>query len=141
MLYPIINSIQWCELEHAYGSASDAPRYLNNLCSSDENEIDEAVDHFLLSSACHQYTTYSCTPWVVRCVIKILNLSYFEIEQTSGIFDFLRACTHSARNKTDLKKEILNGVECYKKYADHRDVNVVKNVKLLLEFCAEVNEN
>lgn len=137
MELPIVSSIQWDKLEHAYGKATDAPKYLNDLRSSDENELDEAVDHFLLSSACHQYTTYSCTPSVVKCVVATLSFSYFEIEQTSGIFDFLKACTNSARNKGDLKREILNGIECYRKYANHKDVRVVENVKMLLEFCME----
>ena len=133
-----INSIVWGELEHAYGSAQDSPHHLMNLIKGDEDEIDEAVFGFLHSSACHQYSTYSSTPFIVRSVVSILNLKYFEIEQTSEILGFIHACTHSAKEKIELRKEIINGSECFKKYLKHSDPKVVKNAKELITFC-EIN--
>jgi len=132
-----INSIPWHELQHAYGTAEDSPKYLIDLLNGNKDLIDEAIYGFLHSSACHQYSTYSCTPYVVRCVVFILESKYFEIEQTCEILGFLNACTHSARVNPELRKEIIQGAECFKKYLKHSDPKVIKNIQKLLVFCNE----
>jgi len=134
-----IDSIPWSSLEHAYGSAVDAPKYLHDLVNGNEDEIDEAVYGFLHSSACHQYTTYSSTPYVVRFVIAFLNSRLLLIEQTSEILGFVHACTFSARDNGLLKNEIIQGSECFKKYLKHSNSKVVENAKKLLEFCETYN--
>jgi hypothetical protein len=134
-----IDSVPWSSLEHAYGSAGDAPKYLNDLAHGNDDEIDEAVNGFLHSSACHQYTTYSSTPYVVRCVIDLLNSRLLDIEQTSEILGFVQACTFSARDKEPLRVEIMKGSECFKKYLKHSDSKVTETANKLLEFCGEFN--
>ncbi|MFQ3226626.1 MAG: hypothetical protein ACI8RW_000002 [Porticoccaceae bacterium] len=134
---PTIDSIPWSSLEHAYGSAADASKYLHDLAHGNEDEIDEAVYGFLHSSACHQYTTYSSTPYVVRYVINLLSSDLLLIEQTSEILGFIYACTFSAKDKELLKSEIVNGSACFKKYLKHSDPKVVENAKKLLVFCGE----
>ena len=134
---PAIDSIPWSSLEHAYGSAEDAPKYLYDLTHGNEDEIDVAVYSFLHSYACHQYTTYSCTPYVVRHVIDFLSSDLQLIEQTSEILGFVYACTFSANDKELLKAEIINGSECFKNYLKHSDPKAVENAKKLLAFCGE----
>ncbi len=134
-----IDAIPWSSLKHAYGSAADAPKYLYDLVNGNEDEIDEAVYGFLHSSACHQYTTYSSTPYVVRCVIGFLNSRLLLIEQTSEILGFVHACTFSAKDNEFLKAEIMEGSDCFKKYLKHPDSIAVENAKKLLKFCGQHN--
>ena len=133
----VIDSIPWSSLEHAYGSAADAPKYLYDLAHGNEDEIDEAVFGFLHSSACHQYTTYSSTPYVVRHVVNFLSSDLQLIDQTSEILGFICACTISAKDKEFLKAEIVNGSGCFKRYLKHPDPKAVENAKKLLAFCGE----
>jgi hypothetical protein len=136
MLIPFIEEYDWKNLEQAYGSADHAPKYLNDLISSDEYLRSEAIYGFLHSEACHQYTTYSCTAPVVRCVVFILeNNNFNDFSELRDILGFIRACTYSAKSKEDLKKEIVNGLRCYEKYSNHSDINICKESKGLIEFC------
>ena len=136
MLIPFIDEYDWGNLEQAYGSASHAPKYLNDLVSADEDLRSEAIYGFLHSEACHQYTTYSCTAPVVRCVVFILeNNEFSDFVELRNIIGFIHACTYSARSKEDLRQEILNGLRCYEKYSNHADINVCKEYKALIEFC------
>ncbi|MET1257499.1 hypothetical protein [Aliikangiella maris] len=132
----IIDSISWADLENAYGSAASAPQSLRALLSDDEDDVDEAIYGFLHSEACHQYTTYSCTPYVVKCVLYILELKEFKDSELGEILGFIQACTYNAREIESLRNEILSGIECYKKYKG-RKARVGEEATKLVEFCNE----
>jgi len=137
MALSIIQTIPWHELECAYGSAKDAPEHLEHLYSGNEEEIEDAVYDFLHSSACHQYSTYSCTPYVVRCVINLLNTNGFESHLLHEIIGFIQACTHNASDLKELRNEIITGKECYIKYLKHTDIRVIEIAKDLVQFCSK----
>ena len=142
MQIPFINEYKWEELEQAYGSAEDAPVWLSDLTSQDEDIRDEAIYEFLHSQACQQYTTYSCTPPTVRCVIFILSNHTFEdADALFGIINFLQACTYNARKKEDLRQEILNGINCYRTFSLHSDDRIKLETQKLIEFCNEFRVN
>ena len=61
-------------LEIAYGNASDAPFWLRALNSEDPDLRTDAVHEFLWSSAFHQYTLYSATPFAIKYVIQALQV-------------------------------------------------------------------
>jgi hypothetical protein len=95
---PFINDYPWEALEQAYGSAEQAPIWLKSLTNKDEERRDEAIYEFLHSQACHQYSTYSCTPPVVKCVIYILeNYNFQQASQLSNVLGFINACTYNAK--------------------------------------------
>ena len=72
-MFDRVHSIPWDTLEHAYGVANDAPEWIFALASEVEDARIEAVCGFLHSSICHQYTTYSATPYVIPFVIEALR--------------------------------------------------------------------
>lgn len=139
----IINSIPWESLEHAYGSAKNAPQAFDDLLGDDENAREDAVNEFLFSSALHQYTTYSCTPYVVRCVLDIIRNSDIKDLESIGsplireLLGFINACTQSAKSDIKLRSEILDGVDCYRGHLEHPDRKTAKAASELLNFCDE----
>ena len=136
MDFTIIDSIPWAELKNAYGSADSAPQSLRALISNNEDDVDEAIYGFLHSEACHQYTTYSCTPYVVKCVLLILEHKEFSESELAEILGFIRACTNSAKENEMLRNEILAGRECFQKYLKKPGRPRIESAKLL-EFCSE----
>lgn len=113
MLSDLLVSIPWNTLKGAYGHTGDAPSYLEDLVYGNEDEIDEAINEFLFSTAFHQYTTYSCTPFVVRCVLYIIQNEKVDQRVLAELYEFLNACTHGAKHDLVLRSEILKGKQCY----------------------------
>jgi hypothetical protein len=135
MHIPFIDEYNWIELEQAYGSAEKAPEYLQNLMSEDEDLLDEAINEFLLSQVCHQYTTYSCTPAVLRCVIYIVQNHQCDESLLSELLWFIEACKYNAKSILSLRDEIIKGHELYRELRDHKCQDVREAVLLLDEFC------
>jgi len=73
-LLQLIDSMPWQQVSHAYGPAKDAPVELRRLMAADVEERMDAICGFLYSSAFHQYSIYSATPYVIRCVANMLAL-------------------------------------------------------------------
>jgi hypothetical protein len=136
MTIPLIDEYNWQELEQAYGSAENAPKFLNDLLSGDEDLLDEAINDFLFSQACHQYTTYSCTPPVVKCVVFILNNYELDSYIINQLLQFIHACTYNAVSIPELRKEILLGLNCYKVFEKHPDEKVELTADSLINFCS-----
>ncbi len=133
----ILEEFEWSNLEHAYGSAEDAPKSLKWLISNNKDDREEAIYGFLHSSACHQYTTYSSTPMVVRCVLYILAHKEFDCDELGQILGFIRACTYSAKNNQKLKEEIVLGESTYKKFSSSENSYVKEQSQKLQTFCTQ----
>ena len=132
----IIDSIEWNGLSHAYGPADqDAPKYLRDLFNGDEDETTEAVYHFLHSCACHQYTTYSCTPYVVRCVVFLISQQDVGWDLMHDVIGFVYACTQSGKLEPKLMQEILLGKPQFERLSRHEDEKVAACAASLLAFC------
>lgn len=142
----LIKSIPWDKLEDAYGSSVSAPESFVDLLGEDEGLRDNAVDEFLLSSAFHQYSTYSCTPYVVRIVLHIIENENISSLETIGkpllslLLGFINVCTHGAKSDLKLKQEIIKGKNIYMKANELVDNDSAKNAKELLEFCLNISD-
>lgn len=67
----MIERVNWAALEHAYGSAADAPEAFAALASADPEERASGCD-FLFYSAYHQGTVYGATVEVVPVLVQML---------------------------------------------------------------------
>ncbi len=136
----IIDSISWNKLADAYGVANKAPQGFTDLFSDDQDIREDAVYEFLLSSALHQYTTYSCTPYVVKCVIYIIknedieNLYIISYPLIRELFLFIQGCSHSALTNVELRNEIVKGKLIYQKYKSHHDALTSNYASNLFDF-------
>ncbi|MCF6318321.1 MAG: hypothetical protein L3J83_03430 [Proteobacteria bacterium] len=136
----IIDSIPWNKLEDAYGVAYKAPQGFIDIFSDDQDTREDAVYEFLLSSALHQYTTYSCTPYVVKCVLYIIkyedieNLNIISYPLIRVLFLFIQGCSHSAQTIVELRTEIVKGKLIYEKYKSHHDKLTSNYASKLFDF-------
>jgi hypothetical protein len=67
-----LDRIPWSTLEHAYGDAGDVPNLLRAMVSSDPNTRAWAED-VLDMGPFHQGSLYSCTPFVVRVLLQLVQ--------------------------------------------------------------------
>lgn len=67
-----LDDIPWSTLEHAYGDAGDIPNVIRALVSGDPDKREWAQD-MLDMGPFHQGSIYSCTPFVVRVLLQILQ--------------------------------------------------------------------
>jgi hypothetical protein len=80
-----LDSAQWSELEHAYGSASDIPRLLRQLEAMPSSEGDKEPWFSIWSALAHQGDIYSASFAAVPHVVRVLSqapreadFSYFQ---------------------------------------------------------------
>ncbi len=67
-----LDQIPWSTLEHAYGDAGDIPHLIRALVSTDPKEREWAQEK-LEWGPYHQGSIYSCTPFVVRFLLEIVQ--------------------------------------------------------------------
>jgi hypothetical protein len=136
-----LDRVDWGNLEHAYGRATDAPRWLAALASEDEDEREEAVGGFLNSSVFHQYTLYSATPHVIPFVIELLQYPDVCRRPAFGgplkreLLNFLRACSSCCRGVPDVEASLLAGAPAYRRFCDDEDEASASVAKTLIAFC------
>jgi hypothetical protein len=68
----VLESTQWSELEHAYGSAAEAPFQLIELLTEDPDQVGDALA-FLDATVLHQGSLYSATAPAAEFVGGILD--------------------------------------------------------------------
>jgi len=69
-----MESINWNELEHAYGNASDIPQLLNDLKSYPScKSYDEEPFYTLWSSLCHQGSIYSASYAALPIIVSLIE--------------------------------------------------------------------
>jgi hypothetical protein len=143
-MFEQLDSIPWVQLSHAYGPATDAPRWIRALASDDADERTEAINHFLLSSAFHQYTLYSATPHVIPFVIEALRDPTVSGRpegedgdplMKEGLLCFLRACAEVSRLTDEVGRAIALGREVYAANAHDLSARTREDAEKLLAFC------
>jgi hypothetical protein len=67
-----LDQVPWSTLQHAYGEAGDIPNLIRALVSNDPNEREWAQE-MLEMGPFHQGSLYSCTPFVVRFLLELLQ--------------------------------------------------------------------
>jgi hypothetical protein len=150
-MFDTLDSVPWGRLRHAYGSATDAPKWIRDLDSDNEENRQEAINQFLWSSAFHQYTLYTATPFVIPFVIEALA-SPTLAERGDGmghpmkreLIHFLRMCADGGQrgiygnpDPQDLTIEdaILSGRCLYERYVNDPDDRVRLDANWLRHFC------
>ena len=81
-----LDQINWAELEHAYGPATDIPDMLRALTSPDK-KVRDKVHYDLYGNLYHQGTVYSATSRAVPFLIEMLQ--YEAVEDKDWILDYL----------------------------------------------------
>ena len=72
-----LDTVPWRTLEHAYGEASEVPRLIRDLASSQE-EVRQAAQTTLGFTVYHQGTVYSSTAYVVPFFCELLEATQRE---------------------------------------------------------------
>lgn len=67
-----LDKINWSQLSHAYGNASDVPDYLRSLLSP-SIEVRKRAMWDLGSNVYHQGTTYEATPYVIPFLYELIE--------------------------------------------------------------------
>lgn len=71
-IFEVIDAIDWVNLEHAYGEASDVPQDLKLLFGADEKAAESAIYNFW-GNIYHQGTIYEATSYATPFLIEALN--------------------------------------------------------------------
>jgi hypothetical protein len=69
-----LDKIDWSQLHHAYGEASDVPELIRKLLSLDKDEREKAV-HELFGNIWHQGTIYEVSSYAVPFLYELLKSS------------------------------------------------------------------
>jgi hypothetical protein len=83
-----LNTIDWGNLSHAYGAATDVPNLIRSLASDAAAEREGALD-VLFGNIWHQGTVYEATAYVAPFLIELLT--YPQIQAKQGILQLLEA--------------------------------------------------
>ena len=152
-MFETLDSIPWREVQHAYGWATDAPKWIRALDSDNEDLRSEALMHFLFSSATHQYTLYPATPYVIPFVIEALQ-SWTLAQRDDGfgqqmafyMIHFLRSCAQSGQRAIHgkphpkaptVEQAVASGAAIYEHYLHDSDPRIRVDSKWLKQFCHE----
>src|SRR5262245_56982422 len=83
-----LDQINWGQLSHAYGKATDVPALLRAL-SSDKKEVWDNALYQLYGNIWHQVTVYQATAYAVPFLIELLNAP--SVVCKANILDLLQA--------------------------------------------------
>ena len=67
-----LDKIDWSQLHHAYGEASDVPIFIRQLLSNDKIVVDKAI-YELFGNIHHQRTVYEASAYAVPFLQELLN--------------------------------------------------------------------
>ena len=82
-----MKSINWNELEHAYGNASDIPQLLNDLKSYPKcKDYDQEPFYTLWSSLCHQGRIYSASYAAVPTIVSLIENGIKKVDYNYFLF-------------------------------------------------------
>jgi len=70
-MFENLETIDWSKLRHAYGEASDVPKYLRSILSADEKEREDAF-FGLFNTIFHQGKVYEASAYAVPFLFELL---------------------------------------------------------------------
>ena len=151
-MFESVETIPWAQVSHAYGKATDAPKWIRAFNSPDDNERMETINYFLWSSVFHQYTLYTATPFVIPFVIEALySPSVSDRDDGMGrpmkceLMHFLYLCARGGQkaiygkpfpDAPTVEKAIVAGLHLYERYANDSDARVKTDAIWLIAFCS-----
>jgi hypothetical protein len=86
----------YARLNGAYGNAVPLIAIISGLWSENEDEQQDAINEGLWGWACHQYTMYSVTPFVLLDILN--NLSCIKASP-SEVIQFIKLCNDYGNDK------------------------------------------
>jgi HEAT repeat protein len=158
-----LDQIEWDQLSHAYGKATDVPDLLRAL-ASDKKEICDDALHQLYSNIWHQGTVYQATAYAVPFLIELLDApavlcraeilallqalasgsSYLDVHQG---MDWYRNERQTERFQTEIRREldwvraahvaVLEGTPVYLRLLSHAEPSVRVLAPYVLGICRE----
>ncbi|MCU0536275.1 MAG: HEAT repeat domain-containing protein [Hydrococcus sp. Prado102] len=148
-----LERINWSELFHARGEATDIPNLLRSLASEQKELRDDALSK-LYDNLLHQETIYEATSYAIPFLIELLSVpteinrvgvlgllnaiascAYFNIYQSSYWH-----CRDSDMMETWIQpayQAVLKGLPVYLQLLSHREPNLRCSVSYLLAVCIE----
>ena len=70
---PKLDAIEWEKLAHAYGTAEDVPKWLDQLRTATTDDVAEEAMEYLFGVLWHQYTVYGATAAATPFLVEALN--------------------------------------------------------------------
>ena len=67
-----LNQMNWADVKHAYGPATDVPKDIQNLASQDKKVRGKAM-YNLCGNIFHQGTRYEATPYAIPFLLELLS--------------------------------------------------------------------
>lgn len=158
-----LDRIDWSQLSHAYGEASDVPDLIRTIAYGNTSEKDEAYNS-LYGNIWHQGTVYEATAYTVPFFIEMLDNP--NVDGKDGILELLQLLASgsgylevhqhlddnpkqidSERNRKIIEKEVnhvkraydavVSGYETYIKLLDDQNIDVKIEASWLLSICGE----
>src|SRR5689334_16110190 len=94
-----LDQVDWANLQHAYGAATDVPDLIRAILQDDEPKSTEALGE-LINSISHQGTIYPVTAHVVPFMNELFSADHFQ--RTDYLLVYLRElikdCDRSVRD-------------------------------------------
>lgn len=145
-----LDTVPWRTLEHAYGEASEVPRLIRDLASSQE-EVRQAAQTTLGFTVYHQGTVYSSTAYVVPFFCELLEATQREEDKFWFLTFFIDiACASSvpdvdvrldpqrnaeARWVKAAKEAVSAGYSTYLRLLEEEDAKLRAYAALTLGLC------
>lgn len=121
-------TINWSELEHAYGTAEDVPQMLEDLINNNEKSF---YWESIWSSLCHQETIYSATFVFIPQLVQVLKDFIKNKRIDNNIFYFI-TCVELSRQTYSV--EYPNTLEYYLAALEEIDYLAYEYLKLTNSF-------
>jgi len=93
-----LDKINWSQLHHAYGKASDVPVLIRQLLSNDNATVDNAINE-LFGNIWHQGTVYEVSAYAVPFLQELLNSSEITKDTKTSIACLLASIADSYDTK------------------------------------------
>jgi hypothetical protein len=89
-----LDEIDWSQLHHAYGEASDVPLFIRHLLSKNSAVVDKAV-YELFGNIWHQGTVYEASAFAVPFLQELLKSSEIKTQTKKSIAALLASMADS----------------------------------------------
>ena len=93
-----LDKINWSQLHHAYGEASDVPISIRQLLSKDDATVDKAI-YELFGNIWHQGTVYEASAFAVPFLQELLRSSEIKDQAKKSITALLASMADSYDTK------------------------------------------
>lgn len=134
-----LDKVDWDKLKHAYGKATDIPRYIENLRSNDSEILKKTFAH-LYNCLYHQGTIYEASVATIPFMIDLLTED--NINRKPSIIRFLSHLSHGDYLKSynlgiwdqAARSEVIKGFPIFLELLDDEDWQVQIQAVAILSY-------